>query len=297
MRFGRGPSLHRDRSPSGSGRVIQRSDDGGKTWHQPGTPPGDPTTGPGGMPKGESNKFVYDTSAETGSRSPPTSSSTARSIPGNSSACASRTVALPSRARLCRRRGPALSARKDGAKSWHELAGLRGHGTGPKWQPGAGGMGLHTIILDPSNPARLFIAIFGGGRLPLRRRRHHVEADQPGAQVRVPARADAEVGFCVTTLVIAPARPGVLFHAIDQGGGILRSDNAATCGRRSAGTCPRFPASDRSPCARAGDALRRPGWTRISGFPPEGKLRFIHSRTGGDAWEPLTKGRLRRTVT
>src|SRR5919112_1875152 len=48
------------------GQIIQRSDDGGKTWHQPGTAPGEPTTTPDGMPKGESNKFVYDTSPETG---------------------------------------------------------------------------------------------------------------------------------------------------------------------------------------------------------------------------------------
>ena len=48
------------------GQIIQRSDDGGKTWHQPGTPPGEPTTTPDGMPKGESNKFVYDASPETG---------------------------------------------------------------------------------------------------------------------------------------------------------------------------------------------------------------------------------------
>src|SRR5262245_21847645 len=48
------------------GQVIQRSDDGGKTWMQPGTPPGESTSDPPGMPKGESNKFVYDTSAETG---------------------------------------------------------------------------------------------------------------------------------------------------------------------------------------------------------------------------------------
>ncbi len=39
------------------GQVIQRSSDGGKTWEQPGTPPGEPTTDPQGMPKGESNKF------------------------------------------------------------------------------------------------------------------------------------------------------------------------------------------------------------------------------------------------
>jgi hypothetical protein len=48
------------------GQIIQRSDDGGKNWHQPGTPPGEPTTDAAGFPRGESNKFVYDTSAETG---------------------------------------------------------------------------------------------------------------------------------------------------------------------------------------------------------------------------------------
>src|SRR6185436_8964915 len=48
------------------GQIIQRSSDGGKTWEQPGTPPGEPTTTPDGMPKGESNKFVYDTSPATG---------------------------------------------------------------------------------------------------------------------------------------------------------------------------------------------------------------------------------------
>ena len=46
------------------GQIIQRSDDGGKTWHQPGTPAGETNTTPQGFPKGESNKFVYDTSAE-----------------------------------------------------------------------------------------------------------------------------------------------------------------------------------------------------------------------------------------
>src|SRR5437868_13737567 len=48
------------------GQIIQRSDDGGKTWTQPGTPPVEKDAKPAGPPKGESNKFVYDTSAETG---------------------------------------------------------------------------------------------------------------------------------------------------------------------------------------------------------------------------------------
>src|SRR5215510_9050401 len=51
----------------------------------------------------------------------------------------------------------------DGGQSWQEMAGLRGHGTGPKWSPGAGGMAVHTILLDPKNPQRMFIAISAAG--------------------------------------------------------------------------------------------------------------------------------------
>ncbi len=49
------------------------------------------------------------------------------------------------------------------ATTWQELSGLRKHDTGPKWQPGAGGMCLHTILLDPKNPQRIFIAISAAG--------------------------------------------------------------------------------------------------------------------------------------
>jgi len=51
----------------------------------------------------------------------------------------------------------------DGGKNWQELPGLRGHKSGPSWQPGAGGMCLHTIILDPASPGRIFAAISAAG--------------------------------------------------------------------------------------------------------------------------------------
>jgi hypothetical protein len=73
------------------GQIIQRSDDGGKTWHSPASSAGPATwerrpPEDGGMPKGESNKFVYDTSPRPASRSPRTSGTTARSTRGSSSA-------------------------------------------------------------------------------------------------------------------------------------------------------------------------------------------------------------------
>src|SRR5262249_17727339 len=57
----------------------------------------------------------------------------------------------------------ALFRSTDGGKSWHELAALRQHASAPGWHPGAGGLGLHTIVLDPTNPQRMFIAISAAG--------------------------------------------------------------------------------------------------------------------------------------
>jgi photosystem II stability/assembly factor-like uncharacterized protein len=146
------------------GQVIARSDDGGKTWQQPGTPPGEPTTTPEGWPKGESNKFVYDTSAETGA--PLT---THQFYDGTQKPWVFKRVwhlepslTDPDTA-YAGVEDAALFRTTDGGKSWHELSGLRGHGTGPKWQPGAGGMCLHTVLLDPSNPRRMYTAISAAG--------------------------------------------------------------------------------------------------------------------------------------
>src|SRR5512141_481016 len=143
------------------GQVIQRSDDGGKTWDAPG---GGVTMEPGGMPAGESNKFVYDDSPETGK--PLT---THQFYDGTQKPWVFKRVwhLEPSLddpdAVYAGVEDAALFRSDDGGKSWRELAGLRGHGTGPQWQPGAGGMCLHTILIDPSRPNRLFIAISAAG--------------------------------------------------------------------------------------------------------------------------------------
>ena len=57
----------------------------------------------------------------------------------------------------------ALFRSTDGGRNWQELPGLRGHGSGPHWQPGGGGLCLHTIILDPDDPQRIYIAISAAG--------------------------------------------------------------------------------------------------------------------------------------
>src|SRR5262245_16428276 len=155
--------LYVSQSSGWFGQVIQRSDDGGKTWHQPGTPAGEQTTTPEGFPKGESNKFVYDTSPETGKPM-----ATHQRHDGTQHAWEFKRVwhLEPSLSDpdtvYAGVEDAALFRTTDGGKAWHELACLRDT-QGSKWMPGAGGLGLHTILLDPINPQRLFIAISAAG--------------------------------------------------------------------------------------------------------------------------------------
>src|ERR1700754_3993704 len=156
--------LYASQSSGWFGQIIQRSDDGGKTWMQPGTPAGEPTVTPEGMPKAESNKFVYDISTETGK--PLT---THQWYDGTQHPWEFKRVwhLEPSLTEAdtvyAGVEDAALFRSTDGGKSWAELPGLRKHGSGPHWQPGAGGLCLHTIVLDPKDPARMHVAISAAG--------------------------------------------------------------------------------------------------------------------------------------
>jgi photosystem II stability/assembly factor-like uncharacterized protein len=274
------------------GQIIQRSDDGGKTWHQPGTPPGEPTTTPQGFPKGESNKFVYDTSPETGK--PLT---THMWYDGTQHPWEFKRVwhLEPSLTDpdTCYAgvEDAALFRTTNGGKTWQELPGLRGHGTGPRWQPGAGGMGLHTIILDASNPQRIFVAISAAGAFRSDDGGNTWKPINRGLKSQYLPEPTPEVGFCVHHMVMHQARPGVLFMQLHQGGGVLRSDNAGDLWHEVRGNLPTdfgFPIEVH---AHEPETIYVVPINPFPGrYPPDAKLRVYRSRTGGNDWEPLTRG-------
>jgi photosystem II stability/assembly factor-like uncharacterized protein len=183
----------------------------------------------------------------------------------------------------------ALFRSTDGGKSWHELAGLRGHGSGPQWMPGAGGMCLHTIIADPSNHHRMFVAISAAGAFrtddggktwkPITRGLHSLYIPNP----------TAEVGHCVHRIAMHPSRPNVLF--MQKHWDVMRSNDAGESWHEVSGNLPTdfgFPIEVH---AHEPDTIYVvPIKSDSEHFPPEGKLRVYRSRTGGHEWEALTKG-------
>ena len=272
------------------GQIIQRSDDGGKTWHQPGTPPGEPTSTPEGSPKGESNKFVYDTSAETGK--PLTThqwyDGTQRPWEFKRVWHIEPSLTDPDTA-YAGIEEAALFWTTDGGKNWKELAGLRGHGTGPQWQPGAGGMCLHTIILDPRNPQRIWTAISAAGAFRTDDGGKTWKPINKGLRSQYIPNPEAEVGHCVHHIAMNPRRPGVLF--MQKHWDVMRSDDAGDNWKEVSGNLPTDFGFVIDIHAHEPETLYVvPIKSDSEHYVHGGKLTVYRSRTGGNEWEPLTKG-------
>jgi photosystem II stability/assembly factor-like uncharacterized protein len=271
------------------GQIIQRSNDGGKTWEPPGTPPDELTT-PDGTLKGESNKFVYDASPETGA--PLT---THQWYDGTQHPWEFKRVwhLEPSLTDpdtvYAGVEDAALFRSIDGGNSWHELAGLRGHGSGPRWQPGAGGMGLHTILLDPQNPRRMHIAISAAGVFRTDDGGKTWAPKNRGLTSQYLPEPAPEVGFCVHRIALHPSRPNTLFMQLHWH--VCRTDDAGDTWRKVSGNLPTdfgFPIDVHAHEPETIYVV--PIKNDSEHFVPEGKLRVYRSRTGGNEWEPLTKG-------
>lgn len=183
----------------------------------------------------------------------------------------------------------ALFKSTDAGGSWHELSGLRQHTTGSTWAPGAGGLCLHTILLDPTNHQRMYTAISAAGAF---------RSDDAGITWKPINKGlvsghipdpDAEVGHCVHRLALHPARPDVLF--MQKHWDVMRSDNAGDTWHEVSGNLPTdFGFVVDVHAHEPNTVYVVPIKSDSEHFPPDGQLRVYRSKTGGNDWEALTVG-------
>ena len=177
----------------------------------------------------------------------------------------------------------------DGGQNWFELEGLRCHGSGPNWQPGAGGLCLHTILQDPGNPQRLYIAISAAGAFRTDDGGKTWRATNRGLKSEGIPDPDAEVGHCVHHMALHPSRPNTLF--MQKHWDVMRSDDAAESWQDIGGNLPTDFGFVIDVHAHEPETLYvLPIKSDSEHFVPDGKLRVYRSRTGGNEWEALTKG-------
>jgi hypothetical protein len=258
--------LYASQSTSWFGQLIQRSDDGGRTW----------------APVG--NEFRYDGVPGTHQwyDGTPHPWEFARVWHLEPSLTDPDTI-------YAGVEDAALFVSADGGGTWQELSGLRGHGSGASWQPGAGGMCLHTILLDPSDSERIFVAISAAGVF---------RTDDAGTTWRPVNRGlqsegipdpEAEVGHCVHRIAMHASRPNVLF--MQKHWDVMRSDDSGDSWHEISGDLPTDFGFAIDVHAHEPDTVYVVPITSDSEhYPPDGKLRVYRSRTGGGEWEPLTNG-------
>lgn len=258
--------IYASQASSWFGQVVQRSDDGGQTWECVG------------------KDFVYEGEAGThqfydGSQRPwefkrvwhfePSLTEPDTVFAGVEDA--------------------ALFRSTDGGRTWAELPGLRHHGSGPSWTPGAGGLCLHTILLDPLNGNRAFVAISAAGAFRSDDGFTSWKAINRGLRSEYIPDPEAETGHCVHRIAQHPARPNVLF--MQKHWDVMRSDNAGDAWYEVSGNLPSDFGFVIAIHAHQPDTVYVvPIQSDSEHYPPGGQLRVWRSRTGGNEWEPLSDG-------
>jgi photosystem II stability/assembly factor-like uncharacterized protein len=269
------------------GQVIQRSDDGGKTWA---VPDGAKVPGPENLTNPAPNKFVYDTSEATGKPLTTHQFYDGKPHPWEFKRVWHLEPSLTDPDTVYAGiEDAAIFKSTDNGASWHEMAGLRGHGTGPHWQPGAGGMCLHTIILDPGNPQRMWIAISAAGAFRTDDGGASWKPINKGLYSQYIPEPTAEVGHCVHHIAMNPKRPGLMF--MQKHWDVMRSDDAGEQWHEVSGNLPTdFGFAIDVNSNEPETVYVVPIQSDSLHYVHEGKLRVYRSKSGGNEWEALTKG-------
>ncbi|MFN3326213.1 MAG: WD40/YVTN/BNR-like repeat-containing protein [Bryobacteraceae bacterium] len=258
--------IYASQSSGWFGQVVQRSDDGGKSWETVG------------------NQFAYDGVPGThqwydGTPHPWEFKRVWHFEP-------SLTEADTVYAGI---EDAALFRSTDGGRNWAELSGLRGHGSGPHWAPGAGGMCLHTILLDPEDPLRMYIAISSAGAFRSDDAGATWKPINCGLRSEFLPQPEAEVGHCVHHMAFHRSRPKVLY--MQKHWDVMRSDNGGDSWHEVSGNLPSDFGFVIDVHAHEPETIYVvPIKSDSEHYPPDGKLRVYRSRTGGNEWEPLTRG-------
>ena len=258
--------LYASQSSGWFGQQIQRSDDGGATWN-----PVD-------------NKFTYDGTPGThqwydGTPHPWEFKRVWHLEPS---------LTDPDTV-LAGAEDAGLFKSTDGGNSWRELSGLRLNETGPHWQPGAGGLCLHTIILDPTNPDRIVIAISAAGAFRSDDAGKTWKPINKGLYSKYIPNPTAEVGHCVHHIAMNPRTPNTLF--MQKHWDVLRSDDAGDHWTKISGNLPTdFGFAIDVHTHQPETVYVVPIKSDAEHFPLEGKLQVFRSKSGGNEWEPLTNG-------
>ncbi|MGD0741780.1 MAG: sialidase family protein [Acidimicrobiales bacterium] len=177
----------------------------------------------------------------------------------------------------------------DGGSTWSEIAGLRENETGQQWQPGAGGMCLHTIVLDPTSNERMWVAISAAGVFKTNDAGATWSPANVGLQSTYIPDPDAFVGHCVHRIALHPERPNVLF--MQKHWDVMRSDDGAESWYEISGNLPTDFGFVIDTHAHEPETLYvLPITSDACHYPPNGRLAVYRSRVGGNEWEELGAG-------
>jgi photosystem II stability/assembly factor-like uncharacterized protein len=177
----------------------------------------------------------------------------------------------------------------DGGTTWAEMTSLRNQGTGAQWMPGAGGMGLHTILIDPNDPKKIYIAISAAGSFRTDDGGATWKPINKGLVSQFMPNPEAEVGHCVHRIAMHGSRPQTLF--MQKHWDVMRTDDSGETWREVSGNLPTDFGFVVDVHAHEPETVYVvPIKSDSEHFPLDGKLQVFRSKSGGNEWEALTKG-------